>query len=329
MTFANPYWFFLLLPFALWFFWRFKNDRNNQTSLPYPDVTLLKTRTKTGENEEKILLVLKAVSIFFLITALARPQKILKIKEPPKPVVDIMICLDSSMSMSAIDFDPDNRLDAAKKAAEEFINKRSLDRIGLVVFGGRAIMQCPLTLDHETLIEFLRTIPLNATQTDGTAVGTAIALASDQLSKSEAKTKLIVLLTDGRNNTGTIDPMTAANAATELGIKIYTIGTAVPGGGLVPVEDPVFGKRLVQMAEDLDEPTLLEISRITSAKYYRVTSAKRFKDIYNEIDKMEKTSVHTDSSSQYHDVYLPFLIISFLMLSSALLLENTIWCTVP
>ena len=329
MTFANPYWFFALLPLGLWFLWIFKSRKKNHISLPYSDISLLKPWLKTGLNEDKILLALKAISVFFVIIALARPQKILTTKEPPKPVVDIVICLDTSMSMSAIDFDPDNRLDAAKKAAEEFIGKRLLDRIGLVVFGGRAITQCPLTLDHETLIEFLRDIPINATQADGTAIGTAIALASDQLSKSEAKTKLIILLTDGRNNTGTIDPMTASNAASELGIKIYTIGCAVPGGGLVPVDDPIFGKRLVRMAEDLDEPTLLEISRITSAKYYRVTSAKRFKTIYDDIDKMEKTKIDIDSTSQTNDIVLPFLMISFLVFSLTLLLENTIWYTVP
>lgn len=328
MRWADPSWFFALIPLTLWAGWIYV-ARRNRSALPHPDLSLLKGRTASDSKEETILDIMKVLAFLLIIIALARPQQISNLKEPPKPVVDIVLCLDTSMSMSALDFDPQNRLDQAKKAAEEFIGKRPHDRIGLVVFGGKAITQCPLTLDHETLKDFLRTIPMNATQMDGTAIGTALAASSNLLSQSEAKTKIVILLTDGRSNVGSIDPVTAANAAKELGIKIYAIGTAVPGGGVVPVEDPVFGKRLVQMAEDLDETTLLEIARVTGAKYFRVTSAKRFKEIYDEIDALEKTKIAVESTSKVNDSYSGLLIAAVLLLFGAVLLDATVWRTVP
>ncbi len=315
MRWADPFWFFALIPLALWAGWIFV-ARRKRSALPHPDLSLLKGRTASDSKEETILDIMKLIAFLLILIALARPQQISNLKEPPKPVVDIVLCLDTSMSMSALDFDPQNRLDQAKKAAEEFIGKRPHDRIGLVVFGGKAITQCPLTLDHET-------------QTDGTAIGTALAASSNLLSQSEAKTKIVILLTDGRSNAGSIDPLTAASAAKDLGIKIYAIGTAVPGGGVVPVEDPVFGKRLVQMAEDLDETTLLEIARVTGAKYFRVTSAKRFKEIYDEIDALEKTKITVESTSKVNDSYSGLLIAALLLLFGAALLEATVWRTVP
>lgn len=329
MKFANPLWFAALVPAAIWAFFLFKHRASRKPALHYSDAELLKPAAVSDSIEDTVLNALKVAAVVLMIVALARPQKISKTAEPPKPVVDIILCLDTSMSMAAIDFDPQNRLDMAKKAAEEFIRKRPMDRLGLVVFGGRAIAQCPLTLDHESLIEFLRSIPLNATQSDGTAIGTALAQSSTLLAESEAKTKVIILLTDGRSNTGNIDPVTAAGAAADLGVKIYAIGTAVPGGGVMPVEDPIFGKRMIQTAEDLDEPTLLEVSRVTGAKYFRVTSAKRFKEIYDEIDRLEKTKVEALSTSQAHDAYMPILLLAFLLMISAATLEATVWRTVP
>ena len=329
MKFANPLWLLLLVPLGLWLFYALRSSFGHRSALPYSDLFLIGKFVKRGIEDEKILEFLKFFGFLFLVIALARPQKFSNTKEPPRPLVDIILCLDTSLSMSALDFDPQNRLEAAKKTAEEFVRRRSGDRIGLVVFGGRAIMQCPLTLDHESLIDFLRTIPMNATGTDGTAIGTAIALASSRLSESEAKTKIIILLTDGRNNTGHIDPLTAASSAGELGIKIYTIGCAIPGGGLVPVEDSVFGKRLVKMAEDLDEPALQEIARLTQARYFRVTGAGKFKEIYDQIDSMEKTNVETETQSSVDDFYLSFLFTSMALLFSALVLKSTVWRTVP
>ena len=273
--------------------------------------------------------MLKWVAALLIICALARPQKVDPVGEPPKPVVDIILCLDTSLSMSAMDFNPLDRLAQAKKSAESFIRKREFDRIGLVVFGGRALTQCPLTLDHETLINFLRTIAMNATQVDGTAIGTAIALSAEQLSKSEAKTKLIILLTDGRSNVGSLDPVTAATAAGELKIKIYTIGTAVPGGGWVEVNHPVFGKRMMQMAEDLDEPALRQIASLTGGQYHRVTSAENFEEIYNAIDHLEKTKVEIYAHAQYKDIYLWPLLAALFFVTSAMVLERIFWRVLP
>lgn len=327
MKFAQPAWFWLLLPLAAWVAAHWA--RHSAAALPYSSLRLLSRWASDDRNERRILASIRALAFAFMIAALARPQKISTLTEPPKPVVDILLALDTSTSMSALDFDPKNRLEAAKQAAENFIRKRPLDRLGLVVFGGKAILQCPLTLDHESLIELLRSVPVNATGAEGTAVGSGIALAADALAKSEAKTKIIVLLTDGRSNTGALDPITAATAAADLGIKVYTIGCAVPGGGVIPIEDPVFGKRMVQMAEDLDENSLLEIARITGAKYFRVTSEKRLKEIYDQIDQMEKTQVETATLSQAHDRYAPFLALGLLLLLAAWALELTVWRTVP
>ncbi|MCB4757573.1 MAG: VWA domain-containing protein [Elusimicrobia bacterium] len=329
MNFANLFWLLLLIPLGIGFYILVHQKDGNKTALYFPDISILKRWLVADPVSEQILKILRVVGLILIVIALARPQTTSNVKEPPNPVVDIVICLDTSLSMSALDFEPQNRLDAAKKSAEEFIGKRPLDRIGLVVFGGRPIAQCPLTLDHETLIELLRSIPINATGTDGTAIGSAIALSAARLSESEAKTKIIILLTDGRNNTGNIDPVTAAGIAKNLGIKIYSIGSAVPGGGLIPVDDPVFGRRLVKMAEDLDEPTLQEIARLTSAKYFRVTSARRFKEIYDEIDGMEKTKVEIGVTVTYKDYYVPVLLGAMLLLFVEIFLRNVLWRTMP
>jgi Ca-activated chloride channel family protein len=329
MNFADPIWLFLLVPLAAWLFFKWRAPGRDEEPLPYSDLDLVQEKLKDGFFEERILAALKAAGLVFILIALARPQSVSTKKEPPVPVVDIVLCLDTSLSMSAIDFDPQNRLEAAKSAAEEFITKRPLDRIGLVVFGGKPITQCPLTLDHETLIEFLRSIPVDATRAEGTAVGDAIALGASRLSEGEAKSKVMILLTDGRNNRGTLDPVTASRAAADLGVKIYTIGCAVPGGGKVPVDDPVFGKRLVQMAEDLDESSLIEIAGLTSAKYFRVTSKKNFGEIYDEIDRMEKTRVDAGIVLEHKDRYVPFLIVALLLFGGEIFLRNTVWKKVP
>ena len=329
MTFAQSQWFLLLVPLAIWVFCKLKLSKNTQTALPYSDSSLLSQWIETSQIPEWTLLSLKTLGMLLLIVALARPQKIFKSTQLPKPLVDIVMALDTSTSMQALDFDPENRLEAAKKAAEQFILKRSYDRIGLVVFGGKAIIQCPLTLDHSSLIELLRTVPLDATTSPGTAIGTALALAAKQLSQSQAKTKIIILLTDGRSNQGSLDPITAAKASRDLKIKIYTIGTAVPGGGTIEVNHPIFGKQRIQTEEDLDEATLKQIAGFTQAKYFRVTSKERFKRIYQEIDTLERTKIKLESIARTEDRYTLFLLFSLLFWSIALLLENTFWRKVP
>ncbi len=328
MTFANPLWFLLLIPAGILFAVRAYSLKTGKPALPFSDLNLLKSWTRSFFKEDYILETLKAASVIFMVVAMARPQSVNKSAEPPKPVVDIMLCLDTSISMAAMDFDPDNRLEAAKKSAVDFIKKRPADRMGLVVFGGSALLQCPLTLDHESLTDFIKTIELNATQTNGTAVGTALALASSRLSESEAKSKVIILLTDGRSNFGSIDPMTAASAANDLGMKIYTIGCAVPGGGVIP-DIPELNIRGGQMAEDLDEGTLAAVAAQTRAKYYRVTSEKKFKEIYNEIDRLEKTKVETVELTRVDDRYLLFLILSLLLFALAMGLNVFVWRTIP
>lgn len=329
MKFANPAWFFALIPTAILFYLRLRYLASCRAALPFSDLSLLERWVKSSSREEFIMEVFKILGAALMVIALARPQAVDKTSEPPKPVVDIILALDTSMSMAALDFDPDDRLAAAKKAAADFIRKRPQDRMGLVVFGGKAILQCPLTLDHESLVEFLQGVELNATQAEGTAIGTALALAAGCLADSEAKSKVVILLTDGRSNTGNIDPRTAAGAAQDLGVKVYAIGCAVPGGGVIPVDDPVFGRRLVRAAEDLDEPTLSAIAAQTGAKYFRVTSEKKFKEIYEQIDKLEKTKVDVEETVNVDDRYFPFLMAALLLIVLASGLKNFIWRTVP
>ncbi len=328
MIFANPLWFLVLIPAAALFAWRYYRLKSGKVAIPFSDLNLLQGWMKESLNEDYVMEALKAASVVFMIIALARPQSINKSAEPPKPVVDILLCLDTSISMAAMDFDPDNRLEAAKKSAVDFIKKRPADRMGLVVFGGSALLQCPLTLDHESLTDFIQSIELNATQTNGTAVGTAIALASSRLADSEAKSKIIILLTDGRSNAGSIDPLTAAQAANDLGIKIYTIGCAVPGGGILP-DLPEWGVRYGTRVEDLDESTLSSVAAQTHAKYFRVTSEKKLKEIYTEIDRLEKTKVETLEMTRVEDRYLPFVIIALILFGVSMGLNVFVWRTAP
>lgn len=328
MHFANPLAFLLLLVLALLVGWREK--RPHQAALPFPNEALLRSlpetwRTRFGGLPRRLFYA----GLAFGILALARPQSIIKGQEASARGIDIMIALDTSGSMRALDFNPLDRMAAAKKAAKNFITHRRYDRIGLVAFAGVAILQCPLTLDYGALLDFLDQIEVGVTTTENTAIGTAIATASNHLKKSSAKSKVIILATDGRNNSGEIDPLTAAKAADALGIKIYTIGVGIRGRSMIPVQDPLWGRRLVPIDEDLDEPALQEIARVTGGHYYRATSAKEFEDIYEQIDKLEKTEVKGPTPLEYQDKYLGWLVVAMLLLCAGLGLEMTVWRTFP
>jgi Ca-activated chloride channel family protein len=202
------------------------------------------------------------VAIFIFILAFARPQAGQKEEEIITEGIDIMLTLDISGSMKAEDFAPQNRLGAAKEVLKEFIKSRKNDRIGMVVFSRYSFTQCPLTLDYGVLLELLDKVDIGMIE-DGTAIGMAISNAVNRLRDSTVKSKIIILLTDGVNNAGKIDPMTAAKAAKALGIKIYTVGAGRPGGAMYPVEDPIFGKRYVQMETEIDETLLKNIATET------------------------------------------------------------------
>jgi Ca-activated chloride channel homolog len=272
---------------------------------------------------------LRVLSLGLLVLALARPQTGRSREEALVPVTDIVLCLDTSTSMQALDFAPNNRLDAAKDAVRNFIQSRRHDRIGLVVFSGLAFAQCPLTLDYDALLGFLDRVRIGMIQEDGTAIGTAIATAGNRLKDSAAKSKVIVLLTDGRNNSGEVDPVTAAKAVAALGIKIHTVGAGKPGGALFPVPDPLGGTRLVQLPEELDETVLREVAEVGGGRYFRATDLESLQRIYGEIDRLEKTEVRLETFAEYEDVYFPFALAGFLLFSTEVFLSQTLFRRFP
>lgn len=327
MFFKNPYFLLCFIPLIVIFFFARTYDEKKvyhlKTSISLPEIKSLKMKLFNI-----IPLYFRFFAAALIIIALARPQKILKSELPTTEGVDIMLTLDTSPSMLALDFEPQNRIEAAKKNAIDFIMKRENDRIGLVVFGGVALLSCPLTLDYQTLIDFISGAYINMTQADGTAIGDAIATAVNHLKDSKAKSKIIILLTDGNSNTGIIsDPVLAANMAKEFGIKIYTIGVAKKGESKIPTGNPY--QPFVYIKDDLNEALLMEISKITGGEFYRATNYVELQEIYNRINELEKTKFERKSSINYTDLYHYFLIPAMVLVFLVLLLEKTIFLTVP
>jgi Ca-activated chloride channel family protein len=263
-----------------------------------------------------------------LIIALSRPQSGRKETEILTEGIDIILTLDISGSMKAEDFKPKNRLHVSKEVIKEFIKGRENDRIGLVIFAAHAYTQCPLTLDYGVLLSFLDQIDIGLIE-DGTAIGTAIATAVNRLKESEAESKVIILLTDGVNNTGKIDPLTAAEIAKTVNIKVYTIGAGIRGHALYPVEDPIFGKRYVKVPTEIDEMTLTEIARKTGGTYFRATDPEGLKEIYSHISEMETTRVETKDYMKYNELFAWFLFPGIALLSLEIVLSNTRFRKLP
>ena len=249
-----------------------------------------------------LLFVLELLVLSLWIVAMARPQSGSEVRRIDINALDIVLCLDISGSMQAIDFQPNNRLYVAKEVLNEFVGGRKEDRIGLVCFARDAYTECPLTFDYDILIEFLEQVDFGDIP-DGTAIGMAIAGAANRLRDSEAKTKLIILLTDGVNNRGQIDPITAAQLCNTLGIKVYTVGVGKRGMVKYPVDDPVFGRRFVTRQSEIDEVTLTQIANITKGRYYRATDAETLSGIYKEISELETTPIEVEQTIRYEDLY--------------------------
>ena len=262
-----------------------------------------------------------------LCVALARPQTGATQVTVRSEGIDIVLALDVSGSMRAEDFKPDNRLGVAKNVAKSFIAGRQGDRIGLVVFAGGAYTQCPLTLDYGVLADLLDEVDFG--QPDGTAVGMAVATAVNRLRGAEGESKVVILLTDGQNNAGEIDPVTAAEAARALGVRVYTIGAGTEGAARVPVDDPVFGRRYVTIDASLDEETLRRIADLTGGKYYRATSAQALESIYEEIDALETSEAETFEYVQYDEKGPGLALLAVLLLGTGLLAAETVMNRIP
>ncbi len=248
----------------------------------------------------KAIPVVRLLTLAALIVGLARPQAGAQEYQVVSEGVEIVLTLDISKSMLAEDLKPQNRLAAAKEAARAFIRKRQHDRIGLVVFARHAMTQCPLTTDYGVLEQLLDLVDVGMIE-DGTAIGTAIATSANRLKRSLAKSKVMILLTDGENNAGEVDPITAANAAAAFGIKIYTVGAGRPGAAPIPVDDPIFGRRYGLLQTRLDEETLQGIARVSGGRYFRAHDAEGLARVYEEIDRLEKTKIKSTEHLHYEE----------------------------
>lgn len=298
--FAEPGFLLLLLAIPLLAFWQWRR-RRHAPSVLYADAAGWIGGSSWRVHADRFLRLIPWVALAALIVALARPQSGTREVEVRSEGIDIVTVIDASGSMRAEDFQPNNRLYVAKEVAKQFVQGRPGDRIGVVVFAGEAFTQCPLTLDHVVVEDMIQSIDFGI-QIDGTAIGSAIATAVNRLRKSEAKSKVVILLTDGRNNAGAVDPLTAADAAAALGIRIYTIGVGVQGDAPYPIDDPLFGRRYVRQPSDVDDATLTKIAEKTGGLYFRATSSEALKEIYGRIDRLEKTTVQTREYVDYSDL---------------------------
>ncbi|MEI6884737.1 MAG: VWA domain-containing protein [Bacteroidota bacterium] len=327
MTFANPGFLFLLLivpALAVWYFYR---RRMNQAVIQVSSTKgFRKDYVQWRHYVYNGLYVTRLLAIGLLILALARPQTSLSRQSVNVEGIDLVIALDISGSMLAQDFRPD-RLEAAKEVAMEFIDGRPNDRIGLVVFSGESFTQCPITTDHAVLKNLFKEIKSGMID-DGTALGDGMALAVSRLKDSKAVSKVIILLTDGVNNMGSVDPLSAAEIAKLYGIRIYTIGIGTMGYAPYPVQTP-FGIQLQQMKVEIDEPLLVKISAMTEGKYFRAQNITKLREIYREIDKMEKTRIDVTEFRKKKEEFLPLVLIAFLFLALEGFVRYTILKTIP
>ena len=264
--------------------------------------------------------VLRCVAVALLIVALARPQGVSSDTNSTTEGIDIVLAIDVSSSMLAQDFRPD-RISAAKETAAKFIMDRPNDRIGLVVFAGESFTQSPLTTDKASLVNILGTIRSGIIE-DGTAIGNGLGTAINRLRESQAKSKVIILLTDGVNNSGQIAPLTAADIAKTLGIRVYTIGVGSEGTAPYPAIDPWGQTRFVPMKVEIDEKILTEIAQKTDGKYFRATDNDKLKTIYDEINQMEKNRVEVESLTLYHERFTLFALAALILLVAEYLIRN-------
>ncbi|MBS1510603.1 MAG: VWA domain-containing protein [Bacteroidetes bacterium] len=270
--------------------------------------------------------ILRMLALAFIIVAIARPQTKYDLQQTDGEGVDIVLCIDVSGSMTAQDFQP-NRLEAAKAVATDFVNKRTADRIGVVIFAGESFTQCPITTDHAVLISAIANIH-NGLLEDGTAIGSGLGTGVDRLRTSPAKSKVIILLTDGENNGGLIDPKTAKEIAKTFGIKVYTIGVGTDGYAPQPVNTPL-GVQMQNAKVSIDEKLLKEIAGETGGKYFRAKDNESLSNIYNEINTLEKSKVEISSITRYSEKFFPFVMAALALLFIEQLLKFTVFKKFP
>ncbi|NCO43294.1 MAG: aerotolerance regulator BatA [Armatimonadetes bacterium CG17_big_fil_post_rev_8_21_14_2_50_66_6] len=329
IRFASPWGGLALLAFAgaVWVLRRRRPLRSG--SLRYSDLAPVRQRARgAGGLRAAALGGLRALVIVLTCLAVARPQTEKSFEEITTEGIDIMLGLDLSGSMKALDFKPDTRAEAAKKVVAEFVKGLSNDRVGLVVFGTRSFLQCPLTLDYGVLLSFLDRCEVGLAG-DGTALGLALGNCANRLKQSKAKSKVVILLTDGTQTAGNIDPITAARAAHAVGCRIYTIGMGQTDTPLVAVEDPFFGTRLVPQRFPLDEDTLRKVAAAADGKYYRATDSRKLESIYKEIWKLEKSKIKVKDYQRFQERFTWFLLPAVLLLLLEIGLTHTLFRKLP
>ena len=327
ISFLNPgflYLFFLLIPAIAWYVLKNKSDRAGIKISTLGG--FLNVPNTYKHYLQHVIFGFRILAVAFLIIALARPQSVDKWENISTKGIDIVMSLDISSSMLARDFKPD-RLEASKELATEFISGRSDDRVGLVVFSGESFTQCPLTTDHAVVINMMRDIQTGIIE-DGTAIGMGLATAINRLKDSKANSKVIILMTDGVNNMGEIAPVTAAEIAQSFNIRVYTIGVGSRGMAPYPVQTQ-YGVQYRNMKVEIDEEVLKNIAEITNGKYFRATDNNQLKQIYQEIDKLEKSKIDVKEFRKKSEEYLLFVIIAGVLLFIEVFARHTLLRGLP
>lgn len=327
MEFANQGYLYLLLiipAIGLWYWYRYMKDSANVQLSNTEGVE--RTRRSMKQYLYFSLYVLRVLAIGLMIIALARPQTTTSRQDVTIEGIDIVIALDVSGSMLAMDLQPD-RLEAAKEVATEFIAGRQNDRFGLVIFSGETFTQCPLTTDHSVVMNLFKDIKSGMIN-DGTAIGDGLATAVTRLKESTAVSKVIILLTDGVNNMGSLDPLSSAEIAKIYGIRVYAIGVGTEGTAPYPVQTP-FGVQTQYVEVKIDEKLLQQVAAMTDGKYFRATSNKKLREIYGEIDKLEKSKIDVTEFRKKKEEFFPFALLAFLLITLEIALRNTYFKSSP
>ncbi len=327
MIFLHPEYFWLLLlliPLIVWYIVRLSKM---QASFKLASTNAFKEVKPTMRVYMRHLpFVLRVISIILIIVVVARPQSVNSWEETETQGIDIILALDISGSMLAQDLQPD-RLQAAKKIAAEFVTDRNNDNIGLVIFAGESFTQCPLTTDHKVLLNLLNEIEFGLIE-DGTAIGLGLATSVNRLKDSESQSRVVILLTDGTNNRGQIAPLTAADIARSYGIRVYTVGVGTTGMAPTPVQTP-FGIRMQNLPVDIDEITLTEIAAMTGGQYFRAQDTEGLRQVYEEIDKMEKYFISVQNVTHRRELFFPFALAAISLIFIELLLRRTWLRNIP
>lgn len=323
IEFASPYFLYILIIIPLLVVWYIFLGRKHQAYVKFTDTSFFAGLPRSWKVYVRhVLFALEMCALALLIVALARPQSSSKNQKINVEGIDIVLTMDISSSMLAQDLKPD-RLEAAKNVAADFVKGRPGDRMGLVVFASETFTQVPLTTDHSMLLNMLKDMKCGMLE-DGTAIGDGLASSVSRLKDSEAISKVVILLTDGDNNAGSVDPATAAEMAKIFGIRVYTIGAGTRGTAPYPVQTPFGGIQYQQIPVNINEPLLQQIADETGGKYYRATSNEKLQQIYDEIDQLERSKIEINEFTRVHEEFLPLVIWSLALLLLVFILRHTV-----